>query len=450
MDIVIKNGTVVNALDIFKADIGIANGKIVAIGQDLTGTENIDATGKYILPGLVDVHTEMESALAGTRTIDNFWTGTRSAACGGVTTMIDVVWQLPGESLHETLKNRRRLADSQVTIDYSLHLGITQYNEMVQSELPELLRDGLPSLLVMLSSPYPEQRLAESEILPLMALVGEAGGLVGVRADNHDLFQFYLQRMVHGHKTGPENYPILRPVLGEADMAQRMLGYAEALHVALHLFEVSSQAVLTHLSLTPGLNRNISAGTSPQYLTHNSEVYHTPEGVVHLTDPPLRPEANQSALWQGIRRGDIQTIASAHRAFTQEQKRVSTDLLTVPLGLATVETMLPVLYTKGVVGKQIDLRQLVNVLATTPARLFGLKHKGSIAIHKDADLVIFNPAEKKIITASALHSESDYTIYEGLEVQGYPETTIARGKIVYDQGKFTGEQGAGNFIARHL
>lgn len=449
MDIVIKNGTIVTAYDIFKADIGVTNGKIVAIGEELDGNENIDSTGKYVFPGLVDVNTHFEKPFGNTRSIDNFWTGSRSAVCGGVTTFIDVAVQNHGESLSETISQKKNLADPQIANNYSLHLSITHLAEETLKELAEIVNTGVPTLQLYMASPV-NNAINDGQLLAILSVIANSGGMVGIHCENAAIFDYLSQKYQQDNKLTPEYYPNIHPAFSEAEAAHRAISFANEVAVNLCLFGVSCKETLARLTWALNEGHEIYAGTAPHYLTHSADKYKTLEAANYLTYPPLREADDIKALWKAIRRGDIQFVASGHCAFTTEQKKLGITLNDIPIGVGGVETLLPVMHTEGVVGKRINLMQLVAILSSNPAKIFGLQNKGSISVGKDADLVIFNPMDKKIITASTLHSESDYTIYEGLEVQGYPEVTICNGQIVYERGKFMSDRGAGNFIERTL
>lgn len=450
MDISIKNGVIINAHDTFKADIGIQNGKIVAIGEDITGFENIDASGKYILPGLIEIQTQFESPFGNTRSIDNFFTGTRSAACGGVTTVLDVATPNRDETLAEAIKARKQLADPQVVIDYGLHAGITYVNDVILNELAGLVNNGIPSFECFMMSHDPAIVMDDKSLLKLLAQIGQSGGLLNIHCGNQAVLQYFSEQYPIDQENALEHYPDLCPPFSESEAMYRVLTFAEQFNSAVYITSVSSRSALSEVLDNYSTNPLIYAGTALHYLTHTADAYATPEGRNYVTLPPLRSKEDKASLWKGIRNGAVQIVSSAHRAFTQEQKKLGTDLASIPAGMATIETLLPVMYQLGVAGKHINLMQLVAVLSTNPAKIFGLSNKGSVSVGKDADLVIFDPTNRRTIGRSTLHGESDYCIYEGLEVQGYQEMTFSHGKIVYDSNRFTGEQGAGNFVPRSL
>ncbi|PIQ24214.1 hypothetical protein COW36_10360 [bacterium (Candidatus Blackallbacteria) CG17_big_fil_post_rev_8_21_14_2_50_48_46] len=450
MDISIKDGTIVTANDMFRADIGIRNGKIASIGHDITGMENIDASGKYILPGVIEIQSHFEAAFGNTRSIDNFFKGTQTAACGGVTTIFDTVIPKSDESLLEAIKNRRQLLDAQAAIDYSLHLCLPEAQENFLSEIPQVLNEGLPSFEAFLCSHAAELVHQDSSLLELMETISKAGGLLMVHCGNQALLQQASQRYPLEDPLAMTHYPQLCTPQSEAEAVYRLMMLAHSTPCTLHLNHLSTRESLTQALQHHPLQSRIYTGTDLHYLTHNENVYKQPDARNYTVLPPLRSQADQTCLWKGIQAGTIQTLSSNHWPFTREQKKLGEDLASIPAGFANLELLLPMLYHQGVRSRHIDLMQLVAVLSTNPARIFGLSHKGSIAVGKDADLVIFNPLLKKTLSSSNLHSESDFCLYEGQELQGYPEMTLSRGRIVCDNGKFTGEQGAGQFIARSI
>lgn len=451
MDIVIKNGTVINSGDSFRADIGIRNGKIVALADELSGMENIDATGKFILPGLIEVHSYLESPFGNTRSLDNFYTGSQAAACGGVTTLIDRVLPTADESLAEAIASRRELADAQVAIDYSLHVCMTRVEESLLDEIPELVAQGYPSFEAYMSSREPEHALDETDLLTLMQALGETNSMLLLHCGSQALLDHLRTQypLAEGAEAIPR-YPDLFPPEAEATGVLEAISLARHFETPIYLHNLSSWDAIQILSQYHHLVPRVHAGCSLHHLTHTRSAYQLPDGRNYSCIPPLRREGDTQALWAGLASGLVQVVCSTHRAFTREQKKLGTDLASIPEGFANLGSLLPVLYQKGVAGKRLSLTQLVGLLSTWPAQIFGLDSKGSISVGKDADLVIFNPLERSQLSSATMHSESDFCLYEGLEVQGAIEMTLSRGRIVAESGKFVGEQGAGQFVPRRL
>lgn len=451
MDIVIKNGTVINSGDSFKADIGIRNGKIVALGDDLSGMENIDATGKYILPGLIEVHSYLESPFGNTRSIDNFYRGSQAAACGGVTTIIDRVVPTLDESLSEAIENRRELADAQVAIDYSLHVCMTRVEDSLLEEIPALVSQGYPSFEAYMSCREAECSLSEADMLLLMQALGETNSMLLLHCGSQALLDHLrAQYPIPEQGEAIPRYPDLFPPEAEATGVLQAISLARHFETPIYLHNLSSWDAIQILSQYHHLVPRVHAGCSLHHLTHTRNSYQLPDGRNYTCTPPLRRDSDTQALWGGLVSGLLQVVGSTHRAFTREQKKLGSDLASIPEGFANLGALLPVLFQKGVVGKRLSLIQLVGLLSTWPAQIFGLSNKGSVSIGKDADLVIFDPMERSQLTAATLHTESDFCLYEGLEVAGRVEMTLSRGKIVAENGRFVGEQGAGQFIPRRL
>jgi dihydropyrimidinase len=450
MDISIKDGTIVTANDIFRADIGIQNGKIAAIGHDITGLENIDASGKYILPGVIEVQSHFESAFGSTRSIDTLFKGTQGAACGGVTTIIDTVMPKLDESLSDAVKQRKQLLDSQVAIDFALHVCIPQAQASFLEEIPQLLNGGVPSFEAFLYSHDNQLVHTDQSLMQLMAAIGNAGGMLMVHCGNQALLQDAAQRYPLDDPDAFSHYSELCSTQSEAEGVFRLMTLAQASRCSLYLCQLSCRDALNQALQNHPLQSRVYTGTDLHYLTHTDKYYRSSVARNYTVLPPLRSQNDLDNLWKGIEAGTIHLVSSNHWAFTQEQKKLGEDLASIPTGFANLEILLPLMYHWGVGGKHMDLMQLVAVLSTNPARIFGLSHKGSIAVGKDADLVIFNPLLKKTLSSSHLHSDSDFCLYEGLELQGYPEMTLSRGQIVCDNGMFTGEQGAGQFISRSI
>lgn len=451
MDIVIKNGTIVNAGETFRADVGVREGKIVALGTDLSGQENIDATGKYILPGLIEIHAHLESPFGPTRSIDNFFWGTQAAASSGVTTLIDRVQAAPNESLLEALQNRKDLADPQVAIDYSLHVSLNGLNENLLDELPQLIDAGCPSFEAHMVHRDPRQALGDADLIRLLQMLGDSNGMLLLHCGNQALLEHLRQRYpLEENAEAIPNYPKLWPTEAEAAAVLKVISLARHFDTPIFLHNLSTAAAVNVLSHHQHLVPKVNAGCGLHHLTHTEEEYNKPQGRNFTCIPPLRSPADQDALWAGLTSGLLQAVASNHQAFTREQKKLGKELLDIPAGFANLGALLPVMYHKGVGGKHLNLMRMVGLLSTWPAQIFGLPEKGSIAVGKDADMVLFDPMEKRSLSASLMHSQSDFSPYEGLEVQGLVEMTFSRGKIVYDSGKFVGEQGGGQFVPRRL
>lgn len=448
MDICIKNGTIVNAHEIIKADLGIHNGKIVAIGEDLTGLENIDAHGKYLFPGLIEVHSHLEHAFENTRSIDNFFVGSQSAVAGGVTTLIDTAQVGSGESITKAIKRRKQVIEPQVAIDYSLHIGLTDIQPAQLDEIPSLIQNGYSSYEIFLYGPQTKP-LTDVQVFQLLEVISQGSANLSVRCGNHFIFEHTsdLHPLEH-HPEQLQYYPQLCPPISESSSIQRMLVLTEPLQSTLYISHLSCELALKQIYQDTNTHTRLYTSTTLPYLTHTQEVYKSEKAHQFTVLPPLRETHDQRSLWKALQTGTIQIVSSAPQAYTLEQKKLATSLKTIPPGLSNMELLLPLMYHLGVGGKHIDLMQMVSVLSTNPAKIFGLIDKGSLLPGKDADVVVFDPLQKQTISASNHLSRCDFSIYEGMEIQGKPEMTLSRGRIVYEQNTFTGEQGMGQFIPR--
>ncbi len=451
MDIVIKNGTIVNAGYSFKADIGIRKGKIESLGENLSGMENIDASGKYIFPGLIEVHSQLESSFEQTRSVDSIYKGSQAAACGGVTTLIDQIEQKPDESLLEAFKNKEQRVEPHAAVDYSYHVHLNQVDESTLTEIPELIEKGLPSFEVSLQHPKTKKSIKGTDLARLMKKLSECNSQLLINSGNQLIFKLKrLQNELQENAEAIPRFPFLWPPEVEAESVLRLLNLSEIFPVPLYFHNLTTRAGLKALQEYMGNHRNIYSGSSIHYLTHSDHVYETPEARNYTVAPPLRKPDDQQALWQGVRTGLLQALATSHCAFTPEQKKLGTDLGLIPPGLSNIGALLYVLYTEGVGGKKISLNQMVNLTSTQPAQIFGLAQKGAIAVGKDADLVIFDPLEKWTLGHADMNSDSLFSIYEDMDIQGKVLMTFLRGKIVCENGRFVGEQGAGQRVERGL
>ena len=448
-DLVIKNGTVVTAVATTKADVGVHKGKIAAIGQNLAGKQEIDASGKLITPGAVDIHVHMQMPLGdGVVSADDFFTGTRAAAFGGTTTIIDFVEPEPTQSLLEALAWRREEADPQVVIDYGLHmtLGPSEIGKLDQA--PEAYRAGCTSFKLYMAYGF---RLTDDQMMLALETVRDVGGFPVVHAENWDVIQALVQRNVANGRLTPHWHPRSRPALMEGEAAGRVIDIAALVGTPLHIFHVSCDAVVKRIVAARQRGAPITGETCPQYLFLTQAAYDAPgvEGTLPVCSPPLRPQSDQDALWQALANGDLQIVTTDHCPFTKADKALGlNDFSKIPGGVPSIEMRFAALYSQGVRTGRLSLNAWVAICCTTPAKLTGLKRKGDIAIGFDADLVIFDPEKTVTLSTDTLHEQVDWTPYQGLALQGWPETVLSRGQVVVERNEFRGEAGNGRFINR--
>lgn len=452
MDLLVKNGTLVTATDIFRGDIEVSGGKIARIGQDLAvhdGARVIDASGKYVFPGMIDGHVHLALPFGGTISGDDFSGGTRAAAFGGVTTVVDFAIQAKGESLAETVRKRRAEADGKVCIDYGLHACITDLNSDVLEEIPQVIAAGLPTFKVFMT--YHGWAMDDGALFSIMEKAAPHGGTIGVHAENYRLIDYLVNKLLAEGKTEPKYHAESRPDYCEGEATGRAVRWAEHTGSRLYIFHLTSKSALDEV--TAGRDRGVlvNAETCPQYLLLTKERYLEPDfgGAKYVMSPPLRTVADNAALWNGLRRGDLEVVGSDHCPFSLKQKDLGRESFAkIPNGAPGVETTLPLLYTEGVQAGRISLNRLVQVFSTNPARLFGLTSKGTLAVGYDADLVIFDPNKEVTLSAKTLHMGTDYNPYEGKKVKGYPVVTVSRGTVVCENGEFKGSFDHGRFVAR--
>lgn len=452
MDLIIKNGIVVTPPKVFKADIGIKNGKIACIADQIESEskEFIDASGKYILPGVIDVHTHIDHWGGGAKTNDDFYTGSISAAYGGITTFMDFAIQKNGENALDTIRRRRQSADGQVVIDYGLHANLTDLNEETIMSLGKIIEDGYTSFKLFMTFRKAGFIVEDGTLYAVMAEMPSLGGLLGIHAENDGICEYLTAKLIKEGKLGSRSHALSRPPIAEAECISRAIMFAEETGCPLYVFHLTSKKGLEIIIQARNRGVKVFAETCPHYLLLTEERYNEPDGQNYIMTPPLRKQEDLDSLWEGIRRGYIQVVSSDHCSYSTEQKAVGKSCFSdVTPGIPGTETLLTILYSEGVRKGRISLRQLVEVLAYNPAKIFGLApDKGLISVGNDADLVIFDGQKEWILSKDTLHMVTDFTPYEGLKVTGRPTDTIVRGKFVIRNGEFVGTKGYGRFIKR--
>jgi dihydropyrimidinase len=450
MDIVLKGGTVVTATDTYRADVGVQGGRIAVIGQDIQGERVLNVQGKYVFPGAVDPHTHLELAFMDTVSSDDFYTGTVAAACGGTTTIVDYAEQTRGGTLTQAIQASRAKADPKVVIDYGLHVSITDARGDVLDEMGEIVEAGVSSFKCYLA--YPD-RLRDDELLEVMCRARDVGALVNVHCENGWLVDSMTRRLLEEGKTEPRWHPRSRPPDFEEEATQRAAIVARVARAPLYVVHLTCAGALGAAKRARESGQLVFVETCPQYLLLDVTRYDQPgfEGAKYVMSPPLRDRANLDILWSALAAGDVDTIGTDHCPFyfVGQKDRGRDDFTKIPNGMPGVETRLPLLYHEGVNQGRISINRFVELVATNPARLFGLyPQKGTIAIGSDADLVVWDPEKEMPLTLQNLHMNVDYSPYADVTVRGYPELVLARGKIIVQDNCFLGERGSGRFLPR--
>lgn len=456
LDLVIRNGTVVTASETMRCDIGVRDGRITALAEGLPqGREEIDASDLQVLPGGVDAHCHLDQPVGGgARMADDFETGTRSALCGGTTTVVPFAAQAKGQSLRDAVDDYHRRAAGRACVDYAFHMIVTDPTEAVlRDELPALIAEGCTSFKIYMT--YDDLKLNDRQILEVLALARREGAMAMVHAENADCVAWLTELLEAAGHTAPRYHADARPPVVEREATHRAISLAELVDVPVLVVHVSGPEAIEQIRWAQGRGLRVYAETCPQYLFLTAEDLNLEgfEGAKHICSPPPRDKASQAAVWTGIENGTFQVFSSDHAPFRYEDpegKKVRGETAAfahVPNGVPGLETRLPLLYSAGVHGGRIDLNRFVALAATNAARIYGLyPRKGTIAVGSDADLALWDPEREVTIRNAGLHHAVDYTPYEGMTVRGWPVLTLSRGRVVWRDGEVLARPGAGAFL----
>lgn len=446
MDLMIKNGYIVTDSETFKADIAVNDGKIMRIGADIVpdpGTETVDAAGKLVLPGAIDAHTHLAMPFGGAITSDGYYAGTKAAACGGTTMVFDFVLQDFGETMVDAVKRRDKLCAPDAVVDYSYHVAVKDVSGGLLDSIEDAVRFGVPSFKVFMVYDF---GVTDGVFYQVLRKAKECGALIAVHAENNEIINTLTAEYLKEGKTSAWYHYMSRPEFAEAEADLRAIQWAKALNSPLYIVHLANKDGVEAVTRARDEGYEIYAETCPHYLEFTREVYKREDGRNFVCSPPMKGEESRLALWKAISRGDISTVAADHCPFQSYEKDWGRDDFTkIPNGCGGIETMYPYMLSAANSGK-ISFEKAVELCAANPAKIFGCKNKGSIAVGKDADLVIYDPTIEFTITNDKMHSDCDHTIWEGIRLKGYPVRTYSRGKLVYDNGVFTGEKGWGKFV----
>ena len=456
-DLVVRGGTVVNAGGTAACDIGVRAGRIVALGEGLgAGTREVDAAGKLVLPGGIDSHCHIEEPWPGSgpRNCETFASGTTAAAFGGTTTVISFVAQQKGQTLGHGVAAYHEAARAAL-IDYSFHLIVSDPSPAVLAELPELIAQGHRSIKVFLT--YDSVVLSDADYLSVLAVAREAGALVTVHAENHAAIAWMTDRLLKAGLTTPLQHAWSKPVVVEREATHRAIALAEMLDVPIQIFHVSGAEPAEEIARARARGLKVFGETCPQYLVLTADDLDRPgfEGAKFICSPAPRTAADQAALWRALADGTLGVVTSDHAPFLFDDphgKKITgteASFEKVPNGVPGIETRLPILFSEGVAKGRIGVEAFVALGSTNAARLFGLyPRKGVLQVGADADIVVWEPARKVTLGNAMLHHAVDYTPYEGMEITGWPETTIAGGEVICHAGTLEAAPGRGRFLPR--
>lgn len=447
-----KGGTIVNGEGMEKLDLLVKGEKILAVGKDLDfpDAEIVDVRGKLLFPGFIDAHTHMALEVSNTVTADKFDTGTKAELAGGTTCIIDYATQYPGESLRQGLDNWHKKADGHSSCDYAFHLAVTDWNEEISRELEEITKKETMSFKLYMTY---DTRVDDEEMYQILARLKELGGIAGVHCENHGITQARLKETekTKGNRMDVSDYPWTRPKEAEAEAVNRLLKIAKCVDTPVIVVHLSTAAGYREILRAREAGQTVYVETCPQYLVMDEEKYSLPaeEARRYMIAPPLRKKKNQEVLWQALREGRIQTIATDHCSFTQEQKDAGAeDFSRTPCGMPGAEERPALIWQFGVQEKRITPEQMCLYLAENPAKLYRLyPWKGALVPGADADIVVWDPHTEWTLSAKSQQSACDYCPMEGTKIHGRAEQVYLRGTLAAENGKILLEN-AGTYI-RH-
>ncbi len=453
--LLIKNGTVVSASDIYEADIFIQDEKIHTIGKNLktekTPDKTIDAKGCYVFPGGIDAHTHMELPFMGTHSSDDFETGTIAGLHGGTTTIIDFAIQTQGDSLKAGLNQWHEKAKGKATCDYAFHMAVTDFNPKTKAEIKDLVeKDGITSFKTFMA--YKGALMIDDrQMVELFKELKKYGAMLTTHAENGDLIDGLISDNLVKGNTSPKFHPLSRPEIAEAEASGRVIDLAWQNQSPLYIVHMTCEPALNRVREATKRGQKVFIETCVQYLLLDESLYDQEfEGSKWVMSPPLRKEKDRKALWSGIEQNLVHTVATDHCPFCMDQKEMGKDNFSkIPNGAPGIEHRMELMFSEGVLKGKISLTKFAEITATAPAKIFGLfPKKGTIAVGSDADILIFDPKVEHTISAKTHHMNCDYSAYEGWKVKGKCRTTILRGTVAVDEGKVLVKKGFGKYLPR--
>lgn len=449
-----RHGTIVTASETYQADLLVDGERIAAIGRDLPadGATVVDASGRYLLPGGIDVHTHLDMPFGGTTSADDFHTGHVGAAFGGTTTHLDFVIQPKGASLRQALDLWQTKAAGKACIDYGFHIAITDLTPAVLAEIPRLPEWGVSSVKLFMAYKGALQ-VDDATLFAVFQQTGPAGILAMVHAENGDAIDALIQQAVAAGNLAPKFHALTRPAELEGEATGRAIALAAVAGAPLYIVHLTCELALQQVRAAQARRARVWAETCIQYFFFTADDLARPgfEGAKYVCSPPFRTPSDHEALWGGVRDGSLCVVSTDHCPFNYgTQKSLGQDnFAKIPNGVPGIEDRLMVLHQAGVRGGRISLNRFVELTATNPAKLFGLyPRKGSLVVGADADIVLFDPDRERTLSAKTHHMRMDYNLYEGMRVRGVPAAVWVRGRQVVDGDRFTGAPGSGQFLRR--
>jgi len=457
LDTIIQGGRLVTPSDTIAADLGIRGEKIVALGRDLArthaaGARVVDARGRYVIPGGVDVHVHLAMPFCGTVSADDYDSGTRAAACGGVTTVIDFAIPYENETLQQALDNWHAKAREQACVDYSFHLAITDWRRQ-RVELPAMIEQGVPTFKQFMIYAREGWQSDDAAVFEALETLRDLGGMLCVHAESSRVLDLLVERQhtpAAMKKHGARLHAMTRPNFVEAEAIQRAILWARATGGRLFIVHMSTAegADLVRRAREEGVQ--VLAETCAQYLVLDDSAFAGRDGHLYATCPQLKKPADQKRLWQGLRAGEVCSISTDTCTFTRQQKAMwEGDWTRIPMGMPGLETLLPVVYTHGVLKRRLTVNEFVDKCCTAPARVMGLyPRKGTLQVGSDADLAIIHPKDKRRVDWKKMQTNCDWSPFQGWELAGFAEHTFCRGTQIVEDYRFVGRNGHGRFIPR--
>ncbi len=455
MSVLIQNGTVVSAESTFSADILVEGQKIkeVRTGIPVNAADRVlDATGLLLLPGGIDVHTHLDMPFGGTTSSDDFETGTRAAAFGGTTTIVDFAIQARGTKMRDALDTWWKKGEGKACIDYGLHMIVTDLGEAGLEDMDDMVNEGVASFKLFMA--YPNVLMVDdATIFKALSRTAKNGALICMHAENGGVIDVIVQRALAEGKTAPIYHALTRPVTAEAEAVNRSIAMAEMAGVPVYIVHLSSEAALNKVREARDRGLPAFAETCPQYLLLSMEELERPnfEGAKYVFTPPLREKKNLPKLWDGLKHDHLQVVSTDHCPFCFEDQKVlgKDDFTKIPNGGPGIENRLQLIHHHGVNAGKLTLNRFVELVSTTPARIFGMyPRKGVLAAGSDADIVFWDPQAEYTISAKTHHMRVDYSMFEGYQVRGNVRTVMSRGEVVVDKGEFLGKVGRGQYLKR--